>query len=240
MQKIKIDQGDWVVVCDGKKALILENVGDWKFPNLQTREVFEQDNPPTHEQGSDAPGRSFQSVGSMRSAMEQTDWHEKAEEDFLQDLAGRLDAAIGAGDTHFAGDGRAAARARDHPAGLFAACARRAARRGGQGFREDAGARDREASHRHAENRGSGATLGGGDGRWRSAAADAKKDCMANVFYYLVPVALGAVAVVLVLGLINMMRGGSPNTSQKLMRLRVLFQFVALVVIMITLWLMGR
>ncbi len=89
MQKIKIDQGDWVVVCDGKKALILENVGDWKFPNLQTREVFEQDNPPTREQGSDAPGRSIQSVGSARSAMEQTDWHRKAEEDFLHDLAGQ-------------------------------------------------------------------------------------------------------------------------------------------------------
>jgi protein required for attachment to host cells len=98
MQKIKIGQGDWVVVCDGKKALILENVGDWKFPNLQTREVFEQKNPPTHEQGTDAPGRSIQSVGTARSAMEQTDWHEKAEKDFLQDLAGRLDAAIGAGD----------------------------------------------------------------------------------------------------------------------------------------------
>jgi protein required for attachment to host cells len=100
MQKFKIDQGDWVVVCDGKKALILENVGDWKFPNLQTREVFEQDNPPTHEQGSDAPGRSIQSVGNMRSAMEQTDWHKKAEKDFLEDLAGRLDAAITAGDTN--------------------------------------------------------------------------------------------------------------------------------------------
>ena len=99
MQKIKIEQGDWVVVCDGKKALILENVGDAKFPNLQTREVFQQDNPPTHDQGSDAPGRSFQSVGHARSAVEQTDWHEKAERDFLHDLAGRLDAAIGAGDT---------------------------------------------------------------------------------------------------------------------------------------------
>jgi protein required for attachment to host cells len=35
----------------------------------------------------------------MRSAMDQTDWHEKAEKDFLHDLVGRLDAAIGAGDT---------------------------------------------------------------------------------------------------------------------------------------------
>jgi hypothetical protein len=52
----------------------------------------------------------------------------------------------------------------------------------------------------------------------------------------LVPIAIGAVAVVLLLGLINMMRGGSPNTSQKLMRLRVLLQFVAIVIIMFTIW----
>ena len=58
--------------------------------------------------------------------------------------------------------------------------------------------------------------------------------------HYFVPVAIGAVAVVLVLGLINMMRGGSPNTSQRLMRLRVLLQFVAVVVIMLTVWAMGR
>jgi hypothetical protein len=43
-----------------------------------------------------------------------------------------------------------------------------------------------------------------------------------------------------VLGLINMMRGGSPNTSQKLMRLRVLLQFVAVIIIMATIWAMGR
>ena len=57
---------------------------------------------------------------------------------------------------------------------------------------------------------------------------------------YVVPLAVGAVAVVLVFGLINMMRGGSPDTSQRLMRLRVLLQFVAIVVVMITIWAMGR
>ncbi len=98
MTKVKIGQGDWVVVCDGSKALILENVGDEKFPNLKTREVYRQDNPKTKEHGTDAPGRSIQSVGSARSAMEQTDWHEQAEREFLQSLVGRLDAAIGAGD----------------------------------------------------------------------------------------------------------------------------------------------
>ena len=57
---------------------------------------------------------------------------------------------------------------------------------------------------------------------------------------YAVTIAIAAVALVLVLGLFNMMRGGSPNTSQKLMRLRVLLQFVAIVIVMTTIWLIGR
>jgi hypothetical protein len=64
---------------------------------------------------------------------------------------------------------------------------------------------------------------------------------MANFLYsYGVPLAVGVVALVLIFGLVNMMRGGSPDTSQKLMRLRVLLQFVAVVVIMLTVWAMGR
>jgi hypothetical protein len=58
--------------------------------------------------------------------------------------------------------------------------------------------------------------------------------------HYAVPAAIIAVAVVLVLGLVNMMRGGSPNRSQKLMRMRVLLQFVAIVVIMATIWIMQK
>ena len=54
--------------------------------------------------------------------------------------------------------------------------------------------------------------------------------------HYMVPIAIGVVAVVLLLGLINMARGGSPNTSQKLMRWRVLLQFGAIIVIMATIW----
>jgi hypoxia induced protein len=63
---------------------------------------------------------------------------------------------------------------------------------------------------------------------------------MSNIFYTLVPFAIAAVAIVLLLGLINMMRGGSPNVSQKLMRLRVLLQFVAIVIIMAAIYMMGR
>ena len=59
---------------------------------------------------------------------------------------------------------------------------------------------------------------------------------MATTLYSLIPFAIGAVAVVLVLGLVNMLRGGSANTSQRLMRLRVILQFVAIVLIVIVLW----
>ena len=57
---------------------------------------------------------------------------------------------------------------------------------------------------------------------------------------FILPLAVAAVAFVLLLGLVNMMRGGSPNTSQRLMRLRVLLQFVAIVITMVALWAMGR
>jgi hypothetical protein len=63
---------------------------------------------------------------------------------------------------------------------------------------------------------------------------------MAGFLYALVPFAVAAVAIVLVLGLVNMMMGGSGHTSQKLMRLRVLLQAIAIVIIMATLWAMGR
>jgi hypothetical protein len=57
---------------------------------------------------------------------------------------------------------------------------------------------------------------------------------------FALPIALIAVAIVLLLGLLNMMRGGSPNTSQRLMRLRVVLQFVAIVIAMLAIWAMGR
>jgi hypothetical protein len=64
---------------------------------------------------------------------------------------------------------------------------------------------------------------------------------MANALStYIVPLAIAAVAVVLVLGLFNMLRGGSPNLSQKLMRWRVVLQFIAIIIIMLTVWATGR
>ena len=64
---------------------------------------------------------------------------------------------------------------------------------------------------------------------------------MASLLSMLIlPIAVGAVAFVLLLGLINMMRGGSPNLSQKLMQWRVLLQFIAIVLAMLTVWAMGH
>ena len=98
MAKLKLHAGEWVVVCDGTKALVLENVGDDMHPNLKTKEVYQQEAPMTHEQGTDQPGRSINSVGSARSAMEQTDFHDQDERRFLEKLAARLDSAVQAGE----------------------------------------------------------------------------------------------------------------------------------------------
>lgn len=97
MTALLIRHGEWVVVCDGAKALILENAGDINVPRLKMVQVFEQSNLPTHALGTDAPGRSFNSVGHARSAVEQTDWHDQAERAFLLNLAQHLDAAIAEG-----------------------------------------------------------------------------------------------------------------------------------------------
>jgi protein required for attachment to host cells len=97
MSGLLIRHGEWVVVCDGSKALILENSGDIRIANLKIVRVFEQKDLATHELGTDAPGRSFNSVGNTRRAVEQTDWHDQSERAFLTQLAQHLDGAISSG-----------------------------------------------------------------------------------------------------------------------------------------------
>ena len=71
----------------------LENAGNRMSPNLDTREVYEH---AIRRPTSLAPmSRAVvQSVGSGRSAMEQTDWHDQEEQRFLAKLAARLDKAV--------------------------------------------------------------------------------------------------------------------------------------------------
>ena len=61
-----------------------------------------------------------------------------------------------------------------------------------------------------------------------------------NIVDFLVPIALVAVGIVLLMGLWNMMRGGSGNRSQTLMRWRVGLQFAAIVLMMAALWFTSR
>jgi len=63
---------------------------------------------------------------------------------------------------------------------------------------------------------------------------------MQNILLYAIPIALAAVVVVLLMGLWNMMRGGSSNLSQKLMRWRVRLQFRAIIIIMLVLFMSSR
>jgi len=94
---VRIGIGEWVVVCDGAKALVLENAGDTQDPNLKTREVYEQKDKTTRELGTDKPGRAVNSAGNNRSAVEQTDWHDRNEQAFLEDLVKKLDRELSAG-----------------------------------------------------------------------------------------------------------------------------------------------
>ncbi|MGA7387932.1 MAG: host attachment family protein [Pseudolabrys sp.] len=97
MSELLIRHGEWVIVCDGAKALVLENAGDAKFPNLKMREVYEQKDMPTRLLGADKPGRTHSSIGQNSSAVTQTDWHNQAEQAFLTHLAQKLDAEVVAG-----------------------------------------------------------------------------------------------------------------------------------------------
>ncbi|MEM7461150.1 MAG: twin transmembrane helix small protein [Pseudomonadota bacterium] len=63
---------------------------------------------------------------------------------------------------------------------------------------------------------------------------------METMMQFLIPIALAAVCVILLMGLVNMMRGGSPNRSQTLMRMRILFQFIAVIIVMAALYFSGK
>lgn len=87
--------------------------------------------------------------------------------------------------------------------------------------------------------RGCGA---GAPGCGRSLGPDENlgKDLKMEIFSFIIPIAIGAVAIVLLIGLWTMMRGGDPNTSQKMMRWRVILQFVAVAIMMGALWLSSK
>ena len=86
---LKIPHDGYVLIGDGRKALVLRNEGHGLQPCLRVQQVFEAPpNPATHEQGTDRPPRVR--TGDRRSAIEQADWHEMAEQRFTGEVAAAL------------------------------------------------------------------------------------------------------------------------------------------------------
>ena len=100
MTKLAIPHDAIVFIGDGRKALFLRNAGDEKFLDLKTVEVFAEENPPTHLQGTDRPGRGVESGGThRRSTVEQTDWHHLEEHRFVARVAAELEKFVRANGT---------------------------------------------------------------------------------------------------------------------------------------------
>jgi protein required for attachment to host cells len=91
MTKIGLINNLWILVCDGQKALLFQNVGDRVYPKFETRERFAHKVPATHELGTERPGREHSSADVRRSSAEAPDYHAMEEAQFLADLVHHLD-----------------------------------------------------------------------------------------------------------------------------------------------------
>ena len=85
----------WIAICDGAKALLLENVGSRFHPVLKTRDVMEHESRPSRELGTSAPGRTQKGLNGRRTSMDETDLHDRVEEEFLRSVGAKLDQQIG-------------------------------------------------------------------------------------------------------------------------------------------------
>ncbi len=86
---MKVQPRSRVVVCDGGRYVIYENIGDMDRLDLRVVDHGLIDNPPAREQGDDRPGR-YPSPNGQRSAVGQTDRHDLAERRFIRDLAAKV------------------------------------------------------------------------------------------------------------------------------------------------------
>jgi protein required for attachment to host cells len=90
MEHVHIPNAALVLVSDGRRARFLRNKGTPVNPQLVLERALDADNPRTREQGTDQPGRRLGPDGHSRSAMEETDWHQQAEERFAALVADTL------------------------------------------------------------------------------------------------------------------------------------------------------
>lgn len=91
---MKIGAGTIVLVADGAKMLLLRNIGDAVYPELDVIAHRTIDNPPNREQMSDAPGLSFSSMGTGRSTYQEGNPHQEKEDRFAAEAAAALTKAV--------------------------------------------------------------------------------------------------------------------------------------------------
>ena len=100
---MEVKNATWVIVADSEKFVVFENKGEADLLDLRVRSHFEKQNPPTHEQGSDRPGRFPAPHGrgadnsaatplahGRVSALAETDWHQLEKNNAAHDLAKRI------------------------------------------------------------------------------------------------------------------------------------------------------
>ena len=86
-----------VLVTDGGRATVFRNAGQVGKTDLRPFKSYHQDNPPTREQGTDKPPRS-NNVSGSRSSIEATDFHQQAEDRFIQGIAQDMEKDLAAGE----------------------------------------------------------------------------------------------------------------------------------------------
>ncbi|MXQ06994.1 Host attachment protein [Alphaproteobacteria bacterium GH1-50] len=82
-----LENGTWVLVADGQKALILENLTDGEDPHLDVTDEETKENPQTQDWAANRRGRVQQSANVGSHAYSDTDWHEFEKDRFAKDLA---------------------------------------------------------------------------------------------------------------------------------------------------------
>ncbi len=100
MMQTRVRYGDWVIVCDGRKALFFQNEGDTEFPILHAHEVMEHKLDANRDIEADRPGRVHDSTSASRSGIEPIDHHDLEEKDFLAKVAKHLDQLVTSGKIH--------------------------------------------------------------------------------------------------------------------------------------------
>lgn len=87
---------EWALVADAQHARFFEREVPFGLWQERAQEAEEIHNRPSHERGTERPGRAHESVGGARHAIEpKTDLHRAAKQAFAGHLAARLEAASG-------------------------------------------------------------------------------------------------------------------------------------------------